>query len=67
MSNNAYRALQRAIKIVGPAELARRLGITRQAVDQWRKVPATRAVEVERETGIPRHELRPDVFPADGR
>ncbi len=68
MSNNAFRALQRAIKAVGAsAELARRLGVSRQAVDQWKKVPATRAVDVERETGIPRYELRPDVFPADGK
>ncbi|PZP64983.1 MAG: hypothetical protein DI604_25710, partial [Delftia acidovorans] len=31
-------------------------------VSQWKKVPAERVLEVERVTGISRHELRPDVF-----
>lgn len=36
--------------------------VTRQAVHQWVQVPAVRAVDVEAVSGIPRHELRPDVF-----
>jgi DNA-binding transcriptional regulator YdaS (Cro superfamily) len=36
--------------------------VTRQAVHQWLQVPAVRAVDVEAVSGIPRHELRPDVF-----
>ncbi len=48
----------------GPAKLSRALGVTTQAISQWRKVPPLRAREVERLTGIPRHELRPDVFDA---
>jgi hypothetical protein len=48
------------------AEMARRLGISRAAVAQWRKVPAERLVEVERVTGISRAILRPDLFgPSD--
>ena len=27
-----------------------------------RSIPATKAADVERITGIPRHELRPDIF-----
>ena len=42
--------------------LARALGITHGAVNQWRRVPAERVVAVERITGIPREVLRPDVF-----
>lgn len=43
-------------------KLALDLGLTSQAVYQWRRVPAERALEVERLTGISRHKLRPDVF-----
>ncbi|HEX5933477.1 MAG TPA: Cro/CI family transcriptional regulator [Pseudorhizobium sp.] len=56
-------ALGRAINSVGSAsELARRLRVTPAAVLQWRKVPAERVLEVERITGVSRHDLRPDVF-----
>jgi len=55
--------LQRAIKAVGTSDaLADKLKITPQAVSQWTKIPLARVFEVERETGIPRHELRPDFF-----
>lgn len=33
-----------------------------QAVSQWQRVPAERVLDVERLTGISRHDLRPDVF-----
>lgn len=47
----------------GPAALAKALGgLTSQAVSQWKKIPAERVLDVERITGISRHELRPDVF-----
>lgn len=50
-------------KAGGPAALAKALGgLTSQAVSQWRKVPPERVLDVERITGISRHELRPDVF-----
>ena len=45
------------------AQLARELGVTRSAVWQWGRVPAERLPEVERITGIPRHQLRPDICP----
>ncbi|MBK8132622.1 MAG: helix-turn-helix domain-containing protein [Gammaproteobacteria bacterium] len=50
------------------AELSRRLKITKHAVGKWRKrgrVPAERVLAVERETGISRHDLRPDLYPRD--
>lgn len=43
------------------ARVAKALGISRQAVSLWDKVPAERLPEVERITGIPRHDLRPDI------
>ncbi|MEA9550512.1 Cro/CI family transcriptional regulator [Xanthomonas campestris] len=50
----------------GQAALARRLGVSPQAVSQWvkghRPVPPKHAIAIERETGVSRHTLRPDVF-----
>ena len=43
------------------SEVARELGLTRSAVSMWDKVPAERVVDVERVTGIPRHQLRSDL------
>jgi len=55
--------LDKAKKAAGSAkELARRIGVTPQAISQWDEVPLNRVLVVERETGISRHELRPDVF-----
>lgn len=58
-------ALELAIARVGASNLlATKLGLTPQAISQWQKVPAQRVLEVERITGVSRHELRPDLYPA---
>lgn len=45
-----------------PAKLSAAMTeITPQAISQWRQVPHDRVIEVERVTGISRHELRPDL------
>ncbi len=44
-------------------DLAKQIGVTPSALSQWDKVPHLRVLEVERVTGIPRHELRPDLYP----
>ena len=44
------------------ALIARELGISRGAVAMWEQIPAERVVEVERITGIPRAQLRPDLY-----
>ena len=61
------KPLRRAIEVAGSiAALAKAIGINRQAVSGWRRVPVERAPAVEMVTGIPRRELRPD-FPWGSR
>lgn len=56
-------SLNRAIEAVkSSSELARRLNISPQAVSQWDIAPLERVIEIERETGVSRFDLRPDVF-----
>lgn len=53
-------------KAGGSTALAKALGgITPQAVSQWRRIPAERTIEVEKITGLSRHDLRPDIFGAE--
>jgi DNA-binding transcriptional regulator YdaS (Cro superfamily) len=44
------------------SNLARVLDITPAAINQWEMVPADKLVRIETETGIPRQELRPDLY-----
>jgi DNA-binding transcriptional regulator YdaS (Cro superfamily) len=54
--------LRRAIRAAGGyARLAAGLGISRQTIYLWKRVPEHWIIEIERVSGIPRHELRPDL------
>lgn len=46
----------------GYAALAKSLGLQRATVWGWRVVPAKHVARVSHITGIPREELRPDIF-----
>ena len=57
--------LTKAIEVAGSMrKLAHMLDLHHHAVQQWvrARVPADRIVEIERITGVPREELRPDLY-----
>jgi len=64
MSTTADRAppLTKLFRVIRPAELAKKLSVSRAAVYAWTEVPLRRIADVERASGIPREDLRPDVF-----
>jgi DNA-binding transcriptional regulator YdaS (Cro superfamily) len=65
MNETPLAAKDRAVAAVGGVtRLAEKIGVTRSAVSQWPRVPVERVLDVERVTGVPRHELRPDIYPA---
>ena len=64
-------ALERAIAAAGgQSALARLIGKSQGHVWHWlkvgKRVPAEAVLAIEGATGVPRHELRPDVYPAAG-
>jgi DNA-binding transcriptional regulator YdaS (Cro superfamily) len=44
------------------SEVARRLGVSRQAIAQWDKVPVKHLRVISEMTGIPCQKLRPDLY-----
>jgi DNA-binding transcriptional regulator YdaS (Cro superfamily) len=57
------KEVKRAIKAAGGVTaLAEAIGTTKQAVGQWYMIPLARVWDVEKATGIPHQELRPDFF-----
>lgn len=60
--------LRKEICPKGLAPLANHLGVSYQAVHKWfrkGKIPAERVLAVEAATGVSRHRLRPDIYPAE--
>jgi len=68
----SIEALKRACEVAGSQErLAKRIGTTQSQVWYWltrskRGVPAEFVLPIERETGISRSDLRPDLYPLEG-
>lgn len=55
--------LAKAIAAAGSiTALANKIRVTVQAVSQWDEIPPERCLAIERETGVSRYELRPDVY-----
>lgn len=54
----------RADRNLSQKAFAERLGIAAPVLCKWetKRIPAERVLEIERRTGISRHELRPDIF-----
>ena len=62
---NLENGVDEALAAHSGAELARALGLTRQAIYQWDRVPSKHVLRVEKITGVPRQRLRPDLYPTE--
>lgn len=63
-------SMQKIVDIIeaagGVTKFARQLGVPVATVSSWglrNQIPVRRVIDVERVTGIPRHQLRPDIYP----
>lgn len=57
----------RKVAGITQAALAAKLGVQPPAICKWEggRVPAERVLDVERVTGISRHDIRPDLYPRE--
>lgn len=63
-------ALSKAIDVCGgQSSLASKIGKKQAHISMWlsrdMKVPADQVLKIEQVTGVPRHELRPDLYPPE--
>lgn len=62
-------ALERACKQVGgKKKMAEELSVVPSAISMWLKrnrIPAEYVLHIERASGVPRHQLRPDIYPVE--
>ena len=57
------RGLERALSAIGGvSSLARALGVSQPAISGWKRIPPERVLAVEAASGVPRTELRPDLY-----
>ena len=66
----AFRAFRLAVERAGSqSAFGRRTGAKQQNVSNWLKkhelLPAEYVLAAERETGVSRHDLRPDLYPRE--
>lgn len=65
-----FEALKKAVETAGSqSALARICSVSQTAVWKWlqsaKRLPAENVLRVEAATGVSRHHLRPDIYPAD--
>lgn len=65
-----FEALEQALASAGSqSELGRICGVSQPSIWKWlqssKRLPAEHVLAVEAATGVPRHHLRPDIYPAD--
>lgn len=53
---------QAVLKVTGKSELARGLGIKKQNLTRWKKVPPHHVSKVSELTGLPREVILPSMF-----
>ncbi|WP_234179196.1 transcriptional regulator [Sphingopyxis sp. NFH-91] len=66
--NSPFEALNRIVEIAGSqSEAARRLAVPQPTFWKWlqssKRLPAEYVLLAEREFGVSRHDLRPDIYP----
>lgn len=67
--NHELQALKRAVKAAGgQSALARRVGVKQANIWNWlhkaQRAPPHAVLSIEAATGVSRHDLRPDIYPA---
>lgn len=57
------------LAVGGQSALSRLLRVSQQSISKWvqkgKPLPAEHVLKVEAETGISRHDLRPDLYPRE--
>ncbi len=61
MDNSPLSFIQKTMSL---PTLAKKIGLSKAAVYAWRKngIPVERVIQIEKITGVSRHNLRPDIF-----
>lgn len=65
MDDALFLAIERA---GGQAALGALIGLRQQSIHEWTRrgrIPAGRVLDIERVTGVSRHDLRPDLYPRE--
>jgi DNA-binding transcriptional regulator YdaS (Cro superfamily) len=52
-----------AANVGGLSQLAKLMGIRHTTFYRWKEVPAERVLQIEKLTGVSRHDMRPDIYP----